>query len=389
MAFAELTSHLMLTELSADDPFNKMVNLPPKEIRLYNIKGDKSAIVRLEVHKLMTRDRWSKGQIFDEKRKLRKRKNPGDTAQAQDIIAQRLDHSIPRHLIPTGMLGLEDAFENGHWLKERVTHLKSYAQRQKEVKQLKDNYLGGRSESGLSLAEKAELANRLNLLDKATDTDTRLVVMRGGLEILNLMATITKKPEAGLKELGDLKARLLIHYKVNLKAAGYVTDVDGFLACNKYFDYISDGSRVVREDEWASQAMEEMCEVFVFVRSFPDGYCGTPVTPKKLSEFAKDILSQLPQTEEEAYLGWNSNIREAHRSRFVTFMNQLWTNSFEVIMAVGRGYKPQDYPKWYSMGVSANSEKVELAKESLKSDKNKVAPVNYWKFVKNEIGLRG
>lgn len=369
VAFTELTSHLMLTEFSADDIFLMMVDRTKKEIKLYNIMGNKSPAVRAAVHSLQTAG-WSHSSLFTENRKL--------TPEAQAIIEDWLSHSLPRHLIPTGMTGMEEAFNEGHWLRERVRHLKTGAQRATEVSTIKESYLRGRTEGDLSEDEKSELSNRIMKLDKASDTDTRLEMMRRALIVLTGIKEVTTKPESDLVALGKLKASLLIHYKVNLKAAGWVNND---MTCDPYFDFVADGTRPVKEGEWASKAMVAISKIDMFTKSYADAYCEKPKDMNALAEMAVQILSQLPQTEEEAYLGFERSIRVKHRKEFADYFSTLWRDNMTLVKALGLGnqyvnlllsaFSPRTetvkFPNWYNFGVPPKPEIMQMMAKDVNS----------------------
>lgn len=369
VAFTELTSHLMLTEFSADDIFLMMVDRTKKEIKLYNIMGNKSPAVRTAVHSLQTAG-WSHDRLFTENRKL--------TPEVQTVIENWLSHSLPRHLIPTGMTGMEAAFNEGHWLRERVLHLKTGAQRSTEVAALKKVYLEGRAENDLSEAEKTQLSRAIMNLDKASDTDTRLEMMKRALTVLTGIKDVTAKPESGLAELGKLKASLLIHYKVNLKSAGWVNND---MTCDPYFDFVSDGTRPVKEGEWASTAMVAVAKIDMFTKSYADGYCEKPKDMNSLAEMAAQILSQLPQTEEEAYLGFEKSVRVKHRKEFADYFTNLWRDNMTLVNQLKLGnqywnllssaFSPRTetvkFPDWYNFGVPPKPEILQMMAKDVNS----------------------
>lgn len=347
VGFSLLLSHLMLTDCkkTSTDPFMSMVVGGEKRIYNYSaIEEDKDTFIRMGVQSLKARG----VAIIDSSNKL----IPG----VKDSLNKWISKSLPSKLIPTGLSG--DGRENlndGNWLKWRVDNTFTKAERATTLSRVSEN-------------TPVEIAN---------DTETRLVEMQSALKILDALKEVVK-PESDISSLGKLKGTLLAHVKGTLKGAGW-TNGDNI---NLEFDYVSNGSRPVSLDEWATCAMLTACKAFLYTHSVADHLNRKPWTKFVLAENARIILSQKVQSEKDAYLGFDPAVRQSYRKSFVGYVDTLWSQVHQIFEITQNRNKLSKLPKWYKSGAGISDEIIKAAIDSQDSKQ-----YDAWRKVKEDLRL--
>jgi hypothetical protein len=200
--------------------------------------------------------------------------------------------------------------------------------------------------------------------------------MRSALEVLNSLKEISKSDD--ISTLGTLKSKLMIHVKATLPAAGLGSP----FVINSEFDYISSGSRRISTDEWSAQAMLTAAKTHLYVNSVANYANKKPVTLFALADKARAILSQKPQSEMDAFLGFDTNIRSRHRKEFVAYVNSLFADCKKIFRVTQDRKSLNNLPSWYMTNAGVSDDIIKAAIESVKSEN-----IGAWDIAKKDLRL--
>jgi len=418
VAFSMLLSNLILTECektSTDDPFLYMIRGDKRRVAAYNV-GAKDPTLRGHIQEQLASGGYDVVNKNTKKIYREGELPPRDFEIVKSITEEWLAESLPCHLIPTGRSGKGmEHLRSGDWLRWKVENTFTIAERNYEITQLATNK--GRivevaAKQGLSEIDLVNLSTRVKaktasrnevdyykkLKDEtlsqviANDTGTRIEEMKQALLILDAYK-LAMKPESGVETLLPLRSALAVYTKVKLNGAGWVNSDDKIDKefCYGVVEYDRDGNIVRDErealdhDEWATKAMLTALKTFMYTHSI-DYLNKSPLSLLPLSRVANDMLSYYPQSDEDAYFGFNTEIRDKYRKEFVKYVDKLWGWYLDILNYAEDDKQLNKLPRWYYTGGSLPDGVKKAAKE-LAPDEDGKYPDDAWKKVKKDLGF--